>query len=609
MFGSAGVILGRMLLLVLAAVGLLWPLVPGMIPETTSPVSDPVVITDYRAQLEVDAEGELNAVEDITASFPTGRHGIFRYWDVADDADPGIRYTPTVTQITVDGQPAQYETSWTNGSEYLPTSGEQFLVAKIGDPDQYLDPGEHRYRISYTIPGVLSPPSALEGATFASAEGTDPGPFGSTFLWSVVARGWEMAIQRATVTITLPESSGLVQCTAGRPSTPRACDISGAGTAEVTVSAEGLPARSGMKVSAAMAMPAPARETLPWSVSWDPILGGSVPVVVLVGVISGLALIGGIAWARVTHEDPPGFPVQYAPPDGLGPVQAVFMHTEGTGPNPLVATLLHMAERGLVRLDSTSPDSWTISGIADPGAWEAQDTVTQAVADKLGLRRGAVVAVSRRSVTAGKALDSARDAIGPAVQQWAGRAGYVRTAANELWGRAVWVGCAGLAVLGFTGLVWPTMWGLPFAMFVVGGVGLLTTGVGRRRTTSGRVVWSRAGGFERLLGTPSAGDRFDFAARKDLFIAYVPYAVAFGVADRWADKYRVAVGADPPIPVWFPYHYGATSANFYAGGDFDTFSSTLSSSISAYSASQSGSSGGGGGFSGGGGGGGGGGSW
>ncbi len=54
------------------------------------------------------------------------------------------------------------------------------------------------------------------------------------------------------------------------------------------------------------------------------------------------------------------------------------------------------------------------------------------------------------------------------------------------------------------------------------------------------MVWSRAGGFQRLLSTPSAEDRFDFSARTDLFIAYVPYAVAFGVADRWAEKYRVS---------------------------------------------------------------------
>ena len=108
------------------------------------------------------------------------------------------------------------------------------------------------------------------------------------------------------------------------------------------------------------------------------------------------------------------------------------------------------------------------------------------------------------------------------------------------------------------------------------------------------MVWSQAGGFERLLSTPSAEDRFDFAARKDLFIAYVPYAVAFGVADKWAEKYRVSTQSEPPIPGWYPYYLGSQYANFYSGSQFDSFDSAVSESISAYTASQSSSSSGGG---------------
>ena len=353
---SVGRFFARGFLVLVAAVGLLWPLLGGLFPTSSSPANDPVVITEYRAQFDIDADGSLTATEDITAAFPSGRHGIFRYWDVVDAADPGIRYIPTVTGITMDDRSAPYETFW--------ESGDRFLVAKIGDPDRYLDPGEHRYRISYTIPGAISPASAGAQAEFASSQGNDPGPVGSTFLWTVVAQGWEMRIERAVVSIALPGVTGQVQCSAGRPGAAQACAIKGAGTAEVTLAAENLPPRSGMAMRASMALAAPARASLPWSITWDPVLGRSVPVVLLVMVGSGLALLAGIGWARVSHEDPPGFPVQYVPPDGLGPVQVVFMDTEGTGANPLVATLLHMAERGLVRLERPSPDSWSITGIA-----------------------------------------------------------------------------------------------------------------------------------------------------------------------------------------------------------------------------------------------------
>jgi uncharacterized membrane protein len=109
-----------------------------------------------------------------------------------------------------------------------------------------------------------------------------------------------------------------------------------------------------------------------------------------------------------------------------------------------------------------------------------------------------------------------------------------------------------------------------------------------------------------LLSTPSAEDRFDFSARRDLYLAYIPYAVAFGCADAWAEKYAVATGTEPPVPGWYP----VTAASGWDGGrtSFNGFESALASSISAYEATQSSSSSGGGG-GGGSGGGGGGGSW
>ena len=83
-----------------------------------------------------------------------------------------------------------------------------------------------------------------------------------------------------------------------------------------------------------------------------------------------------------------------------------------------------------------------------------------------------------------------------------------------------------------------------------------------------------------------------------------------------SNKYRMAMGTEPPTPSWIVTPHGSpVPAMLLSGpGGIGSFESSLSSSISAYTASQaaSSSSGGGfsgGGFSGGGGGGGGGGSW
>ena len=157
-----------------------------------------------------------------------------------------------------------------------------------------------------------------------------------------------------------------------------------------------------------------------------------------------------------------------------------------------------------------------------------------------------------------------------------------------------------------------TMCALPFAAFFLFSAGSWADGVGSRRTPAGRELWSRVGGFHRMLATDSAETRFDFSARKDLYTAYVPFAVAAGVAALWAKKYETATGSPAPQPDW----YNSSSATGWGfagssgGPSFDSFDSALSSSIGAYTASQSSSSsggGGGGGFSGGGGGGGGGG--
>ena len=97
-----------------------------------------------------------------------------------------------------------------------------------------------------------------------------------------------------------------------------------------------------------------------------------------------------------------------------------------------------------------------------------------------------------------------------------------------------------------------------------------------------------------MLTTDSAEARFDFGARKDLYSAYVPFAVAAGAAALWAKKYETTMGTAAPQPDW--YHSSSTTSPGFvgssSGANFDSFESALSSSIAAYTASQSSSGGG-----------------
>ncbi|MGA9145988.1 MAG: hypothetical protein WBZ04_00370, partial [Candidatus Nanopelagicales bacterium] len=313
----------------------------------------------------------------------------------------------------------------------------------------------------------------------------------------------------------------------------------------------------------------------------------------------------------LTRERRPGLPVLYEPPEGLGPVQTVFMAEETPGEHDLAATVFHLAQQGL--LDITSkPRSWTAVATdrLTPEAFAAADPVSQAVITGLSLSVPGNEFTASNSRAKGIVLDQTRTAIKHAVVKWADDAGLVRLSAVGVLGRVLWVLAVIAIPFALTGWKAPTgVTVIPLA-FAVTGYPLMKMGKLRRRTRAGRDMWSRAGGFQRMLSTPSSELRFDFSARQEFFLPYLPYAVAFGVAKQWSEKYHDEVDEPPPTPNWINYSSRRlTPASLLtAVGSFET---TVTSTISAYqSGSSSSSSGsGGGGSVGGGGGGGGGGSW
>lgn len=197
-------ILGWSLLLGLIALGLLWPLAFGS-GSAAGPADDPVVITDYRADFTVGADGDLTAVETITGDFPSGRHGIFRYWDVANPNEPSVRQTPEITSILLDGEPVDYQMLWEDA--------DRFRVAKIGDPYSTLWPGAHTYEIRYAIDGVLDPGSTGSDRRFATDVGRPDSE--SAFFWNVVAPSWNNEIERVRIRATMPGDVTGARCAVG----------------------------------------------------------------------------------------------------------------------------------------------------------------------------------------------------------------------------------------------------------------------------------------------------------------------------------------------------------------------------------------------------------
>ncbi|MBZ5734571.1 DUF2207 domain-containing protein [Nocardioides sp. TRM66260-LWL] len=564
---------------------------PALLPDGAGgEASEPTTIEGYRATYDVGADGVLRVTEDLSVRFPDAdRHGIFRFFDRALDGDPARRVGLRDVRVTLDGGRTPVEVS-DDGH------GRRTLV-RIGDPDRYLDAGVHRFVLSYVVPDALVPGADLpDGA----------GPARTGFVWDVVAGGFAQRIEAAEITVRLPAApAGRVGCAVGAGASD-GCTATTDGTTVRVRTAELAP-RTPVTLAVGLDVPTPDAARLPWSAPFDRVLGTRPWLVPVLLLLAALAFVVGRLQARRNDEVAPGFGLAYAPPAGLGPAQAAMVLREEVGAEQLLASLMHAAEHGVVDLRRDEA-GWTATNLAAPEGWADLDEVTRGL-QALFPGEGTTWRIERDDVASGQRLKAGLTAFESDVERWSEEQGLLVDSRLSILG--------GLAVLAAALLAGANIVLNPFSLtllsavpgaFAVGGAPLiLVRGATTRRTPAGRQVWSQVGGFERILATDSAEARFDFAARRDLWTAYLPWAVAFGCADAWARKYRVAVGSEPPAPSYATGWYGGWAASSLSSTLASDFSSAVSSAVGAYEATQSSSSGGG--FGGGGGGGGGGGSW
>ena len=149
------------------------------------------------------------------------------------------------------------------------------------------------------------------------------------------------------------------------------------------------------------------------------------------------------------------------------------------------------------------------------------------------------------------------------------------------------------------------LWWVPVPLAVLAGLTMMAAPLMPRKTAQGTEAVRRASGFKLFIST---GQKYQqqFNERINYFDSFLPYAMVFGVVDKWVGAFK-SLGIVPPQPTWYigpgPFNIGGFSSSVNA------MSSSLASTLPSRPASQGGSGFGGGGFSGGGFGGGGGGSW
>ena len=125
------------------------------------------------------------------------------------------------------------------------------------------------------------------------------------------------------------------------------------------------------------------------------------------------------------------------------------------------------------------------------------------------------------------------------------------------------------------------------------------------RTAKGTAIARRVGGFRTVIETAET-HMSRWAEEQNVFTRYLPYAIVFGLTEKWAKAFE-GLSQMPPDTTWYLSSRPFIYADF--GRAVDDFSVTTGGTIASTPASSGSSGFSGGGFSGGGGGGGGGGSW
>jgi uncharacterized membrane protein YgcG len=599
-------------------------------------------IDAYKVGYVVTSTGVVHVKETITYRFASsGRHGIYRNLVVrepyVDDESKDQLYQ--VSNIDVSSTTPGVSSEFTKKTLDADRGRSENIQLQIGSATSTLNVRTATYVISYDVRGALR-------------HFTDH----SEFYWDVTGSGWDLdAINNTSVTVQVPKGVTQATCFAGTNS-KASCTSSTIGSDGVaTYTQTSLSSGEQLTIDAGITAGAVTNDT---PVLADPpsLLarnGVGAPAAVTSGVLTVFAAVGAFLYHRRGNKDkrfagmppgtfpPPGvtaalvdndiaddqIPVAFSPP--VIPVAEAGLLIDATiDTRETAATLIDLAVRGGVRV--VEEEGVQYAELVDPRV--ATIPHEQALMTGLfpGLAPGTRVTLARGNV-GDNTMFNAHNATVAAVRSQVAQQDWYQRMPSPGRGRPGagtsrnLLGCAVVLVFfsfsGFVSAITAVIGGgslkavlviLPLVAIIGGLVAISKTRGRGQRSAVGRAVDDQALGFRKYLATAEA-DQLRFEEGDDIFSRYLPWAIAFDLADRWQKvcQQLVAQGRIPAQPSWY---YGP---NYYANPFlFSAFASNMQNSFSPPPSPPSSGGGGGsssgfggGGFSGGGGGGGGGGSW
>ena len=567
----------------------------------------------YEVDWQIEADGDVLVSELIEYDFgPNERHGIFRDIPVRSVYDDTNNRVLRVHDITVSTSPGAPDDVALSNEGHL-------LRIRIGDPDVTIS-GVHTYRIDYRVEGA-----------FNRFEDHD-----ELFL-NAVGPGWDVPVNNATVTLTAPAPFEEVLCFAGPVGSTRACD---GATVEGTIARfTQLEIGPGHVITPVVALPLGVIDVQPpilearWSLqrafSLTPFTIGLTAVlfVAAIGTVIRLIWVHGrdrrfvgsavnVAFGsegdetqRVPlFEDPQDSAIEFAPPEDALPGQMGTLVDEVAHPLDVTATIVDLAVRGYLSIEEIEGKGWFAKDDWQLHRLKESDVSLHEYERELldGLfEDGDEVLLSDLKTKFVKRLKAVQDDLYRDVVAQ----GWFRRRPDQV--RSSWVvtGVVTLiaGVVATVLLAMFTTWaliGVPIAL--AGLLIAITASAMPRRTAKGTGMMRRVLGFQRAIATAER-DTARWAEQAGVFSKYLPYAIVFGLTDRWAKAFE---GLDDEVTgagSWYISDRPFTTLAFASMiGDFST---TTAGTIVSTPSSSGGSGFGGGGFAGGGMGGGGGGSW
>jgi Predicted membrane protein (DUF2207) len=573
-------------------------------------------ITSYDTNMDVTADGSLHVTETIGYDFGGNtRHGIVRQIPVRfryDDTHDRV-YPVSAVSVTMDDASIPFGSSTVDGN----------LNLKIGDPNKTIS-GSHRYVISYTIAG------ALNGF-----------PDHQELFWNAVGTEWTVPIAQATATVTGPAEVTRGGCFAGPPGSRLACDSDTAQGNRASFGQTNLKAGEGLTVVVAFPPGTVSAVGPVLAERHDLITAFRINawtiIVAVVVLLIGVGLVLLLVWrvgrdrryvgqlpglapgpgeSEVQQRKPlfgaPPVSVEFVPPDRIRPGQVGTLIDEQANVIDVTATIVDFAVRRHLLIRELplagkygGGRDWELVKLtdSDPSFLEYEKTLFWAL-----FQGRDQVRLSELRNTFASDLATVQKRL---YEDMISEGWYARSPEKtRRFARGIAIGvllAAGLVtfLLGFAG------WSLIGLGLVVAAVVLLvSTRWFPARTGKGSAMLARIQGFRLYIATAEV-EQIKFQEREQIFSAYLPYAMVFGLADRWAGIFADLASTRTDGSAGLYWYAGAIGWNMgYFGESIGGFTTTTVGTIATTPPSASGASGfSGGGFAGGGGGGGGGGSW